>query len=1120
MDNTEVDGTFVYNNYRLIYNALPLFSGSPWHRTNSTTGPAGINRVDYEMNFPDDDALLGATDFVLNNPGNPDILTVSDQSALAEQTVYRIFEGMGLVHNHRRYIHFFVNGHQRSKAYERTGNFIFEDSQQPNGDMIEQWFANDGGGQLFKLEDWFEFDNNGFDITSYNDADLARRSTLVDGQPALLPGTYRFQFRKRSVNVGASANDYSTIFQLLDAVSPAENPNSATLDLEALSTVVDWEAWMRHFSVQRAVGNWDSYGWERGKNDYLYQTAAGFVHMPWDIDYSLGLGRPANEPLFATSDPRVLAMFNTPAILRAYWRAFADLVAGPFSNANLDPFIDARVAALTANNVDIDLNAVASIKSYIADRRVFLLDQLATVAAPFAIDGPPTFSTANNLVVLTGTAPVGVKDMALNGVVYPVTWTSATNFTLRVVVYPGDNNLVFQGLDRFGATIAAASNSVNVQYTGPVANPYDALVITEVMYRAAAPNAQFIEIINRSALNFDLWGWRMAGVNLTFPPGSIVTNGQTIVLAQNRAAFRAAYGNLSVFATFGGSLAAQGEAVALIRPGALGDEMIDGMHYETGAPWPSVTNGVSLQLIDTAQDNSRPSNWAVDVATGSTPGAPNSVAAALPPYDALWLNEVQIDNLTGLLDNTGESEPFIELYNSGTTPVSLNGYYLATSFTNDLTRFAFPAGTTLAPGEFRLVWADGEPAEGTVTDPHTSFRLDRSGSLALVRLVGGTPQITDYLTWNRLGANVSYGAFPDGQLVYRLMLYTPTPRGTNTSPPLRLFINEWMAGNSAGIRDPADNAQDDWFELYNGEASPVDLSGFYLSDDPALPTKYRVPTNGQYRVLANGYLVVWADNQANQNSGARSNLHVNFKLSGSSGSIVLTAPDGLTTVDSVTYGPQTDNIGEGRYSDGASTRYFMSLFATNSTPSAPNTIASFNSPPRFPVFPPRILQPGQNTDVNGSPMIFRAFDPDGHTMTYFFEFSVTGVQTNTAGQFRWTVPTNQPPGDYVFTVRATDSGVPPRSDTTTFIVTVVAPGTVITVITPPPVIESVFHTGGQATFTIATTPGRSYRVFYTDSLSTPLWRQLDRDFVAAAEAASISDPGTSAQRFYRVQQLD
>jgi hypothetical protein len=56
-------------------------------------------------------------------------------------------------------------------------------------------------------------------------------------------------------------------------------------------------------------------------------------------------------------------MFNTPAIVRAYWRAFADLVNGPLSNAALDPFIDTRATALLNNDVNIDLNAVDAIKT-------------------------------------------------------------------------------------------------------------------------------------------------------------------------------------------------------------------------------------------------------------------------------------------------------------------------------------------------------------------------------------------------------------------------------------------------------------------------------------------------------------------------------------------------------------------------------------------------------------------------------------------------------------------------------------------------------------------------------------------------------------------------------------
>jgi hypothetical protein len=91
-----MDATFVYNNSRVVNNALPLFSGAlaPHERHRRS---AGTNRVDYEMNFPDDDPLLGSTDFVLNNPGNPDRLTVSDPSAVAEQTVYKIFESLWLV---------------------------------------------------------------------------------------------------------------------------------------------------------------------------------------------------------------------------------------------------------------------------------------------------------------------------------------------------------------------------------------------------------------------------------------------------------------------------------------------------------------------------------------------------------------------------------------------------------------------------------------------------------------------------------------------------------------------------------------------------------------------------------------------------------------------------------------------------------------------------------------------------------------------------------------------------------------------------------------------------------------------------------------------------------------
>src|SRR5262245_23591801 len=205
----------------------------------------------------------------------------------------------------------------------------------------------------------------------------------------------------------------------------------------------------------------------------------------------MGLGRPPNEPLFESNDPRSRALFTTPAIVRAYWRAFSDLVNGPFNNETLDPFVDAHAAALVKNNVNIDPAAVTAIKTFVTERRAFLQAQLATVAAPFAVDGPTSLSTANNLLVFTGSAPVGVKDITLNGLVYPITWTTVTNFLLRLVVEPGINSITLQGLDRFGVPINGASQVLSVEYTGPASNPFGALVISEIMSTPAASGAQF-----------------------------------------------------------------------------------------------------------------------------------------------------------------------------------------------------------------------------------------------------------------------------------------------------------------------------------------------------------------------------------------------------------------------------------------------------------------------------------------------------------------------------------------------------------------------------------------------------------------------------------------------------
>jgi hypothetical protein len=319
-----------------------------------------------------------------------------------------------------------------------------------------------------------------------------------------------------------------------------------------------------------------------------------------------------------------------------------------------------------------------------------------------------------------------------------------------------------------------------------------------------------------------------------------------------------------------------------------------------------------------------------------TPGAVNSGAGTLPPFPPVWINELLPHNLAGLTDNAGDRDPWVELYNAGTTTVSLNGWHLSDNYTN-LPLWPFPAGASIGPGQFLLVWLDGEPGESTANQLHASFRISpTNGSVALVFPQNSKPTILDYLNYDLTTADRSIGFHPDGEGGPRQTFFFPTPGGTNNAaaPPVRIFINEWMAANTSFLVDPTDGAFDDWFELYNPNVTDVDLTGYSLSDQLAGTTgRWTVPAGTT--IPARGFLFVWADEDTGQNATDTAALHAGFKLSQNGEAIGLFAPDG-TLVDSVTFPAQTNNVSQGRWPDGNANRYFM----PTPTPRAPNVIPS------------------------------------------------------------------------------------------------------------------------------------------------------------------------------------
>ncbi|MBK8429267.1 MAG: lamin tail domain-containing protein [Lewinellaceae bacterium] len=129
-----------------------------------------------------------------------------------------------------------------------------------------------------------------------------------------------------------------------------------------------------------------------------------------------------------------------------------------------------------------------------------------------------------------------------------------------------------------------------------------------------------------------------------------------------------------------------------------------------------------------------------------------------------------------------------------------------------------------------------------------------------------------------------------------------------------VVINEFLADNGAGATDEA-GENEDWLELYNNTATPVNLTGLYLTDKADNPTKWPFPAG--VSIPGNGFLIVWLDEDQLQGP-----YHANFKLS-AGGEFIMLSDGAGTVLDSLSFGPQQPDISFGRYPNGVGPFTFM-----------------------------------------------------------------------------------------------------------------------------------------------------------------------------------------------------
>jgi len=305
------------------------------------------------------------------------------------------------------------------------------------------------------------------------------------------------------------------------------------------------------------------------------------------------------------------------------------------------------------------------------------------------------------------------------------------------------------------------------------------------------------------------------------------------------------------------------------------------------------------------------------------------------------LNEVMASNRYTLADEDHEFSDWVEVRNEGDFPVNLQGFGLSDDIREPF-KWRFP-WLILRPGEHRIVFASNKDRRIPSGELHTNFRL-RTRETVLLTAAGG--QLIDSVEIDEMPSDVSTGrAFKDpDQWIY---FAEATPADANLTPgwtramdivqveAAPVYVAEFMAVNRASVVDE-DGDFSDWIEFHNGSDDPVNLAGFYLSDEMRMREKWRFPDRV---VQPDERLLVYASGK-DRRGADDPQLHTNFRISAGS-EVILFCDPSRRIIDLVETDVLPASISAGRQGWGETWGFFP-----RPTPGEANDTHALESLPR------------------------------------------------------------------------------------------------------------------------------------------------------------------------------
>lgn len=310
--------------------------------------------------------------------------------------------------------------------------------------------------------------------------------------------------------------------------------------------------------------------------------------------------------------------------------------------------------------------------------------------------------------------------------------------------------------------------------------------INEINYKSA-PNfntGDWLELLNKETETVDLSDWRIAqgAFSYSIPSGTSIKPGEYLVFAQQPDMLKLYFPDIN------------------IAPGKIPFELNDvngkvgiyddqnrlrhSVRYGNDWPWPPLAAGKGATIeLDHGKEGNKSSEWRESHVLMGTPAQLNSFPREV---EGLFINEIMASNTNTVKDENGDYDDWLEVFNASSDSIDLAGLY----FTDNTERpnkwqvpLNQPQQTKVAPGSFILLWADEQTSQGPL---HTNFKFNTSGEkTGIFNRVSESFVSIDELEFDKLADNETFGRYPDGSSVLKILY--PTPGSSNLLTKIQDF---------------------------------------------------------------------------------------------------------------------------------------------------------------------------------------------------------------------------------------------------------------------------------------------------------------------------------------------